>query len=478
MAAELVTAFVRSRRGRVVAAGLIISAIAVVDWRIELDVAFGFLYVFPLILVGTVWPRWGIALVAILCTTLADLFDPYPFIAVSVPHDILVFTALAGTGFFANAVARSQQLAKQAEEQFQFLVETSSAAILTTSDDGAILLANAAAHRLFRALAGSLPGKDIARYLPTLARINSLDRLLVLPSQSGNATIRSEVQCRGERETGEGFLANVFFSTYQTALGPRVAAVIVDVSEALREREIVGLEQLLAGSRILVGAIFHEVRNMSSALALTYEALARSGRLAGNKDFEAHGVLLTTLARLATTQLTRAETDTDAAAVDLVDVVSDLRLVLDPFCEESGITVHWELPSGLPRVWADRHRLLQVLLNLMRNSERALTDQDMKQIDVTASLTDHTVSIRVTDSGPGVSAPDQLFQPFQSGHESTGLGLYLSRALLRSFQGDLRYDPMRPGCSFVIELAVVDAPLNETPADRTDTNGTHPIAVG
>ena len=79
-------------------------------------------------------------------------------------------------------------------------------------------------------------------------------------------------------------------------------------------------------------------------------------------------------------------------------------------------------------------------------------------------------------SGPGPSAVDSLFQPFQKGAEATGLGLYLSRALLRSFRGDLRYDPAVPGCSFVIDLAVVTA--EERIAVRTGTYDSHPIVAG
>jgi two-component system C4-dicarboxylate transport sensor histidine kinase DctB len=64
------------------------------------------------------------------------------------------------------------------------------------------------------------------------------------------------------------------------------------------------------------------------------------------------------------------------------------------------------------------------------------------------------VCIRVTDAGPGISSLEKLFQPFQEGADATGLGLYLSRAFMRSLRGDLRHDPTAPGCCFVIELAV------------------------
>src|ERR1700686_2782290 len=95
---------------RVLLAGLLIAIIAVIDWRVEVNIAFGFLYIFPILVVGTVLSRWQILLTALLCTFLADFFDPFPFTAgVALPQDILVFTALAGTGFFSYEVARRRR---------------------------------------------------------------------------------------------------------------------------------------------------------------------------------------------------------------------------------------------------------------------------------------------------------------------------------------------------------------------------------
>jgi signal transduction histidine kinase len=81
-------------------------------------------------------------------------------------------------------------------------------------------------------------------------------------------------------------------------------------------------------------------------------------------------------------------------------------------------------------------------------------------MDIQESAERGLVSIRVTDSGPGIASSEKLFQPFQKGAESTGLGLYISRAFMRSFRGDLRYDPALSGCSFVIELAVAGSPAD------------------
>jgi PAS domain S-box-containing protein len=166
-------------------AAFLIAIIALIDWRIDLNIAFGFLYLFPILLVGTVLARWQILLAALLCTFLSDVFDPFPFtFAVALPQDILVFTSLAGTGLFAYEITRSRRsemenlrkvevemaARREAEEQLAFLIDSSPAAILTAGADSVILRANAAAHRLLGAPDGELPGRSIRRYVPALAR--------------------------------------------------------------------------------------------------------------------------------------------------------------------------------------------------------------------------------------------------------------------------------------------------------------------
>ncbi len=108
----------------------------------------------------------------------------------------------------------------------------------------------------------------------------------------------------------------------------------------------------------------------------------------------------------------------------------------------------------LPPVWTDRHSLLQVLLNLAKNSRRALEGAELKKIDISVTVEHGIVALRVCDTGPGIDPAEKLFQPLQKGADETGLGLFLSRAFVRSFGGDLRYDPSARGCCFVIELAV------------------------
>jgi C4-dicarboxylate-specific signal transduction histidine kinase len=164
-----------------------------------------------------------------------------------------------------------------------------------------------------------------------------------------------------------------------------------------------------------------------------------------------------TLNRVASLELKQSGSDSAVTPIDLAGALDDLKIVLEPYCREAEIALHWDIPGKLPPVWADRHRLLQVLLNLTKNSERAFEAAEVKALYFSVAAGEETVAIRVTDTGPGIAAPNKLFQPFQPGAESTGLGLFLSRAFMRSFHGDLRHDPGTPGCSFVIDLLVAGA---------------------
>jgi len=462
-------------------AGLLIAAIAAVDWRIDLNIAFGLLYLFPMLMLGAVLSRWEIAVVALFCTVLADVFDPYTFTySVALPQDILMFSALAGTGLFSHEMTRNRKAQQQhverleeetaarrdAEEQLLFLIDSSPAGVFTTTTDGTILLANAAAQRLLGA-AGSLTGNNLFRYIPSLGHVP--------PVEDPAREFRAEMQCRGERENGEVFLANVFFSTYKTRQGARLAAVVVDASEELRDREESTSQQLLAGSRLLANAVSHEVRNVCAAIAVAHQNLMREASLERNKDFAALGALIETLNKIASFELKKSASRLDVGPVDVREVLDTLRIVLESRAQEADIQVQWKVPETVPLVVADRHSLMQVLLNLTKNSERALESWPLKRISIAVVERGEKVAIIVRDSGPGIPFPDKLFQPFQEGADSVGLGLYLSRAFMRSFGGDLLHDPNVPGCCFVAELqsAAVRQTQNENAHDDAHKTAAH-----
>ena len=442
-------------------AGALIALIALADWRVEGNIPLGFLYLFPMLLVGGVLARWQIALAAAVCTFLTELFDAFDWASsTGIPRDILIFAAFFCMGLFVYEIVQNRRTAQihlerlqeeatarsEAEEQLKVLVESSPAAVFTTTAEGTILLANEAAHRLFGMTPGTLAAASIYEFLPSLLNVRAPDEK--------RAAFRTAMQCRGRRRDGAPFLADMWFSTYRTTAGPRLAAMVVDVSDDLRNREETSLHQLLAGSRILVGAVSHEIRNVCGAIAMAHANLARSGALAGSKDFEALGKLIGALERIAAMDL-RQMAD-QASSVDLYSLLDEFLIVVGPSLEEENIRLTLETEPGLPIVWADRQSLLQVFLNLTKNSVRALLEtpaRTTREFTISAHRHQQRVVVRFRDTGCGVAHPERLFHPFQQQAQATGLGLYLSRAFMRSFRGDLRYEPEPDGSSFIVELS-------------------------
>jgi signal transduction histidine kinase len=440
-------------------AALLVALIAIADWRIDAEIPLGFLYLLPMLLVGRVLSRWQICVSAIVCTALSEAFNSLKWTpAVGIPRDILTFSAFCGLGLFVYGVVRNRRAASEhmrqveseiaarqdAEEQLKVLIESSPAAIFTTDADGRFLLANEAAHKLFAVPIGELAGSSIHRYLPSLLN-------LPVAHHPGN-TFRTVMQCHGVRRNHESFLADIWFSTYQTSVGARMAAMVVDVSDDLRTHEESSLHQLLAGSRILVTAVSHEIRNVCSAITVVHQNLRRDPSLENSKDFVALGTLIGSLEKIAAMNL--HGTSNRATSVDLSSLLEELRIIVKSPLEENGIKFEISAANCLPEVLADRPSLMQVFLNLIKNSERAVISQPCKELRLSVETTDRQVLVRLIDSGAGVKNPTDLFRPFQQKAEATGLGLYLSRAFMRSFQGDLRYEPTSIGACFVVELSI------------------------
>jgi two-component system sensor kinase FixL len=444
-----------NRRRFLVAAAVLIVAIAIVDWRTKPYISIGFLYLFPILLVAGFLPRWQIIIVALVCAVLQELFSELPSNE-AITRLIMASAGFVGTGLFVSEIIRNRQMAldhlaevetqvglrKEIEEQLQVLVESSPVAIVTVNSSGVIFLANEASQSLLAPGNASIVGQSIGEFLPALQAAVQTQR---------SRQFRTELRCRGRRKNGEAFLAAAWFSTYSTPRGARLAAIIVDLSEDLRDREDLSLDHLLKNTAILMSAIAHEIRNLSGAVLVVHKNLSRLPGLQSNEDFRALGTLIEGLGNLSAMEL-RPALDQHLNAIELSSVLDELRVLLEPPYREAGIDVVWRLHDDMPLVTGDRYGLAQVFLNLSLNSRRAMEATDKRQLTISSTVEPDSVVIRFEDTGVGVAAPDGLFKPFQQGADATGLGLYVSRAILRSFDGELVFEPRTEGCCFAVRL--------------------------
>ncbi len=458
-------------------AGLV-ALIAVADWAVGNRMSLGVLYVLPMMLGAVVLSPVQILLLALLCSSLRSCFDlPSPYVEMLLRFIFAVISYLA-CGLMVAGLIRNRQVAlehlarirqeqilrKDAEEQLRTLAESSPAAILTLDAKGVVIAANKAAHQIFGLPESeSFKGKAIAHYLPVLA-----DALQVglSPGSTDSGTpvgLRAAAQCQGRRDNGEIFLANTWFSSYAVDSSYRLAAIVVDSSEEMREHEEENSRQLLRGNLIAAAAVSHEVRNLCSAISVVSLNLREKHGLAPDEEFRALESLVHGLEKVASIGLRSGDLHAGVSAADDVQnlplqaVLDDLRIVIESDWHDMGGSIQWSGPPVSPVILADRHGLLQVFLNLARNSHRAVLNRPVRNLAVSVDARERTAIVRFQDSGPGLASPAHLFEPFQPGADGTGLGLYVSRTVVRGYGGELRYEPTPAGSCFAVELQIVPA---------------------
>ena len=143
-------------------------------------------------------------------------------------------------------------------------------------------------------------------------------------------------------------------------------------------------------------------------------------------------------------------------AIDVETGLRDTIRVVASKAKARGVAITLDVEPELPQVHATAGELNQVWLNLIDNALDALPKSG--SIDVSACRELDRVVVRVVDDGPGIP-PDiesRIFDPFfttKPPGEGIGLGLELSRRLVRRYQGDIAVES-RPGrTEFCVSLA-------------------------
>ena len=237
----------------------------------------------------------------------------------------------------------------------------------------------------------------------------------------------------------------------------------------------------------LLSGVAHEVNNPLMAIASHAELRLADANLPAEQRNEMQSILrqaqraaklLRGLLRFVRAGEKRSTT------VNLNDVVrSAIDLVSYRFSIDE-ISIEGRLDPELPTVVGDANRLEQVIVNLLSNALDALRSVNPPRRLIVDSFPDDTggrVCVTVTDNGPGV-APEiapRLFRPFAStkGVRGTGLGLYISRQLVREAQGELDLvKHVQSGARFLVWLPSARQPVPRAPAATPQATSLPPPA--
>jgi signal transduction histidine kinase len=285
-------------------------------------------------------------------------------------------------------------------------------------------------------------GTDLCREIKADPRLRATPVILL------TAKVGSEATLEGYAQGADDFVAKPFH--------PRVLLARVRAQLRLRELALRLAEQeKLAVVGTLAAGILHEVRNPLNAILNATRVLAE-GKTAPAMAEKLFGIIVDGAERIRgiTSALETHARPSEAGGTGPSDVCAGIEATLLLLEHRmSGVHVNREYETETAAT-PPPGPLNQVFLNLIDNAVRS----GARTLWIRVTAHGDRLIVRVADDGPGVPADiaRRIFDPFFSTREpgtGTGLGLYLSRRIVESFGGSLRYED-RPGggAAFVADL--------------------------
>lgn len=218
-----------------------------------------------------------------------------------------------------------------------------------------------------------------------------------------------------------------------------------------------------------ISTVTHELRTplcifrniISNALAGVHGPISKG--LRENLEMAQQGV--ERLARIISNFLDMSKIEAGSLQLDLSlcsfnELITETCRSLKLLATAKKIRIHTRLPEKEVFAFADRDRIIQVLINLIGNAIKFIPIRG--HIDVLLEQNDNEVTIRVQDDGPGLSRDEmeRIFERFVQakivkgpGDHGTGLGLTISRGLVQMHGGRLWVESeLGKGCVFLFTI--------------------------
>ena len=358
-------------------------------------------------------------------------------------EEVLVLFASQAAAAVANARAHHDE--QRARADLEALVDTSPVGVVVfDAGSGKPVTFNREARRIAGAL--GMPGRSDAELLDVLtSRLTGGSEVTL--DEPGNArTLRNaEVEFTVPDGRRVRMLVNV---TPIRSRDGEAGSVVVTM------QDLAPLEELERLRAEFLGMVSHELRaplsSIKGSAATVLDAspvpdpaeMLQFFRIINDQADHMRGLIgnLLDAGRIAAGTLSVAPESSEVAA--LVDQARNT------FLSSGGRhPVLIDLPRDLPRVMADRQRIVQVLNNLLSNAARH--SPESTPIRIAAISEGAHVAVSVTDEGRGM-APGQLSRLFEKrtggdGFAGSGLGLAICKGLVEAHGGRIRAESGGPG---------------------------------
>ena len=383
-------------------------------------------------------------------------------------ENVLVLFASHAAAAIANARAYRQE--QRARARLEALIEISPVGVaVCDAQNGDLISLNREARRLVRSLC--LPDQPLEQLLETLTcrfsdgREIAFDQVPLARVLDGAEALRAE-EIVFSVPDGRSITTLVNATPIHGPDDPdgAVASVVVTMQDLAPLRD---LDRMRAD---FLGMVSHELRAPLTSIKGSAATVLRGSRIFGPAEVAQFFRIIDEQADRMDGLLSdlldagRIDSGTLSVAPEPSDVAALVDQARGTFVTGGGRhTVHIDLPPDLPRVMADRQRMVQVLNNLFGNAARH--SPESTPIRVAAQREGLYVAISVADEGRGI-APDRLGQLFRkytgSGDRESGsgvgLGLAICKGLVEAQGGRIRAESggVGLGARFTFTLPVAE----------------------
>jgi signal transduction histidine kinase len=216
----------------------------------------------------------------------------------------------------------------------------------------------------------------------------------------------------------------------------------------------------------LAAGVAHEVGNPLASISALVQVVLRSS----NDQFvtEKLGLVKSQVTRIS--KIIRDLVDFSRPSnyelqlTDINQVIAEAVEIVKVGKKAKQIEFLTELQEKIPNLPLVADQIQQVFVNILLNAVDAICEPDNpkqeNQIFCQTSKTDDYVIINFTDSGTGIAEDNiaKIFEPFfttKKEGKGTGLGLWVSYGIIKSFQGDLKVKSSPgEGTTFTISLPI------------------------
>jgi len=317
--------------------------------------------------------------------------------------------------------------------QLQTIVQHISIGILTYRKDGQIDIFNNAVKQIFKInnLKHIKELSQIEPHLPeTFLNLNQDDNKLVKITLD-DELLQLSIQATEFKKKGEEYLL----------------VSVKNIHAELEQKEIDSWQKLI---RVLTHEIMNSITPISSLASTVKQLLPEEGvQLQDEEDLESMHHALSTISRRSDGLLNFVQVYRDLTRIPkpnfqkvvVKDLLFDSKLMLLHKIKNEDIQINIQTMPDDISIMADSNLIEQVILNLLINAFHATEKKEYPQIILSSRYNKNDrVIIEVADNGTGIKPDlmDKIFMPFfTSKKEGSGIGLSLSRQIMRMHHGNI-----------------------------------------